>query len=318
MSDLALSAAEQAQFDGMRQADQADQPDPAAGQSSQAPDTIEPIAPGAETSLAEQEANEQQPPRQQTVPHGAFHEERERRKAAEQQLAEMRRERQILEERTNIILQRLNQPPAPPEQPQPLPALNDDPLGHLVGTIDRQQREIAQLSQVAQQTTAQQQQAQLIAQVQMHAAAAEQQFRQAAPDYDAAAQHLLAQRDSELEDAGFGDPVQRQALLQQEALGIAVRAIQQGRNPAEMIYELAKLRGYQKAEAQPAAQQQPSAAERLQQINAGQQQSRSVGAMRGSAPPSLTSQRVLEMSDKQFAEFLAKADQEQLETVLGA
>jgi len=52
------------------------------------------------------------------------------------------------------------------------------------------------------------------------------------------------------------------------------------------------------------AQPQPAAEQRLQNIAAGQQQARSLGAARGSGPAPLTAQRLLEMSEKDFAKIL--------------
>ncbi len=263
------------------------------------------------------------------VPHQALHEERERRKQIEAERAELARQNQVLLERTNQLLQRFQPPPQ--EQPKPaqpgqptVPELKDDPVGHIIGLVkaveDRQQQQSQTITEAQQQ----QQQAMAIAQLQAHAVAMEHEFRQSTPDYDQAIGHMRQAREQQLAFAGH-DPMQRQQIILQEALGIAARGLQMGRNPAQMAYEMAAAFGYQKPAPKQeqqqtnsaqqgngtqqgnGAQQQPQLTpqERLAQVNAGQQQSRSVGNLRGAGPVPLTAQRLLELSDSEFEKMMA-------------
>ena len=309
-----LTADEQAQFDQMRADDMV--PAPAAA---------EPTEPAAEppgdpnATAAEPAAGDDKRP--QMVPHAALHEERERRKQIEKDLAAERHRMQVLEERTNLLLQRIGQPATPAQPAQPaapaIPPIEQDPLGNIVGTIGELRQTVQQQQTALQQAQQQQQQAAALQQLQNHAMALEQNFRRETPDYDAAVAHLRTQREGELALAGFADPGQRQMILQQEALGLVARALQSGRNPAEDIYALAKFRGYAPAAATPPAASDAapaaSAADRLRQVSAGQQQSRSLGQVRGAGPAPMTAQRLLEMDDSEFDKaFKSSADVREL------
>lgn len=300
-----LTSDEQALLDQMRVSDTAPEtpaPDPS------------PV-PAEATTDAQPEQPDRRP---QMVPHAALHEERERRKEMERRLTEEAQQRRVLEERTNLLLQRIAQPQqeAPAE---PLPKPEQDPFGYLTGTLQRQGSDIETVRQQLAVRQQQEQHAAAVAQIQQQAMALEAEFRSATPDYDAAVAHLRATRARELEIAGFADPMQRHNLLSQEALGIAARAMQSGRNPAEMIYEIAKHRGYQRPEAQ-APQQTPTEtpAERIQRAAAAQQQGRGLSQVRGTGPAPLTANALLEMSPAKFEEFLAKATPEQMAEHFGA
>lgn len=253
-----------------------------------------------------------QPPadeRQKYVPHAALHEERERRKAVEAQAAQ---ERQRFEERFNMLLQRVAPPqPAAPQQqqqaPEPIPDIATDPVGHIVGTISQQNRMIAQQEQVLRDVVQvlsiagqQNQQSQVVNQVRQHAMALEREFSAQTPDYAQAVAFLGEHRHKELESLGWTDPAERQNMIMQEADGIAHRALSTGRNPAEVVYGLAKYRGFQAPAAQVQTPTQDTG-QRLETINRGQQQNaRSLGNARGAAPLPMTGQRLLEMSDDDF------------------
>lgn len=266
-------------------------------------------------------ATEGQPQRQGMVPHAAMHEERTRRQDVERQLAEERlarqeerRARQTLEERTNLILERFAAPQQQPTQAGPMlpeiPAFDQDPAGHILGQV-RQQGAI--LGELVQAVTGQNRQNEAQAGVQqltVRAAAMEREFAAANPDYDKASAHLFDMRRQELMAAGWSDPAEIHTMMVNEATGLAARALQQGRNPAEVVYQLAKLRGYNGApaggEAPGNGAQLPAAAEgQLRTIAAGQQQSRPV---RGSGPVPLTAARLAEMSPEEFSKMMQKKE----------
>jgi len=255
---------------------------------------------------------EQQPQERRTVDYGAFREERDRRQQVEAERAELARQNQVLLERTNQILQRFSPPPQPENQ---VPALEQDPVGHIIGMVrgvhDRQEQQQAIIADAQRQ----QQVAIAIANLQGQAVAAENEFKQTTPDYEQAIEHMRSARDQQL--ALFGlNPTQRQAQMLQETLEIAARAVQSGRNPAQMAYDMAGAFGYQRQ--QPNGQQQTSAQERLRQVSAGQQQSRSVGNMRGSGAVPMTAQRLANMNESEFTKFLEKATPEQMREAFGS
>jgi hypothetical protein len=264
--------------------------------------------------------------RQGMVPHAALHEAREKLKSAEARAAEAERKERLLEERTNLILQRFTAPPAVPTQPAPqapaIPSFEEDPAGHILGQVRQQGAILGELVQAVTGQARQSEASQGVQQLTVRAAAMEREFATANPDYDKASSHLFEMRRQELMAAGWTDPAEIQTMMANEATGLAARAIQQGRNPAEVVYQLAKLRGY----VPPAAESGNGAANgttppggeaQLRTIAAGQQQARTVGSMPGSVPAPLTAARLLELSDDEFAEKWAKNPTE-MRNLMGA
>lgn len=298
-----LTAEEQSQLDQMR----ADDAAPVETEPAAAPAQPEPPAdPPAEDDPAPPAADK----RPQMVPHAALHEERERRKEVDRALAEERKARQTLEERTNLLLQNIQQrqPPPAPAQPE-LPDYTQDPAGHIVAVQQQQARVLNDVIQAITARAQQDQQTQGITATQQRALAMEQQFARDTPDYVQAVDHLSTTRHRQLQAAGWEDAAERQAIISREALGVAERALQMGRNPASVIYDIAKEYGFTGAAPTPTASDtpaapQPNGAEKLQQLERGQQQARSLGNARGAGPAPLTAQRLLELDDKEFAKMM--------------
>ncbi len=286
----ALTPDETAQMDEMRRADTA-------------PVEETPVEQAEDTAPVEQVAEK---PPAGFVPHGALNEERERRRQTETRLAEIERQNTLLQERTNLILQSVAQQRQPEQQVMEPPALEKDPVGYLVGTLQRQGDVIQQLMQAEQQRNQQAQQTGGMLTLQQTAQAKEREYMQQNPDYEGALQHLMNARHAELTEVGVTDPLQRQQILSNEYLTVADLALKQGRNPAEVIYNLSKGRGYKAngAAAQEVVPPQDATA-RVANIAAGQQQARSLSSARGSAPVPLTAQRLLEMSNEDFAKTIA-------------
>jgi hypothetical protein len=83
--------------------------------------------------------------KQRMVPHEALHEERTRRQSADKELAAERENMRVLTARTQVILDRLTAPA--PEVEVPLPTLDKDPLGHVMGLLKKQGTSLEQLQQ---------------------------------------------------------------------------------------------------------------------------------------------------------------------------
>src|SRR5215472_12387791 len=114
------------------------------------------------------------------------------------------------------------------------------------------------------------------------------------PDYPQAVRHLTQMRNRQLEIAGIRDAAERAQIIQQEGLGVAARAFQDGGNPAERIYQISQAMGYAPPAPQPLPEEapahpngvgngsepslpvQPTAQQRLETIQRGQQQARSL------------------------------------------
>ncbi len=279
-------------------------PDPAAAPAPEPEaEVVDPAAPEA----AQQPAQDGKPPKG-FVPHGAFHEEREARKAAERREAEAARRAQTLEERTNLILQKLGQgtqqqAPAAPE----IPPAETDPLGHVLARLEIAEKKNAKFENQTVEQRQQNEQMTAVRTLTTNAVALEQDFAANNPDYNEAASFLQSSRRQEYMAMGY-NPVQANQAIQQEALQIANMAIQQGKNPAEVIYTLSKTRGFSKAAPASAPAPQPNnqaAVDQIRTVQNGQDQSRSLGNARGAAPAPLTADRLLKMSDEDFAKALS-------------
>lgn len=311
-----VTADEQAQLDEMRAGDAAiveEAPQDDAGQADPAPADAGDAegADGAADPAAPQDR------RPQMVPHAALHEERLRRQETERVLAEERKARQTIEERTNLLLERFNQAPAQAPQQQQVPTFDTDPAGHLLAHQRQQGEALNEVVRVLMSMGQQNQVAQTIGGLQQRAIAMEQEFAADTPDYNEAVAFLAKARHNDLAEVGYVDPGERQRMISQEAIGLVERSLQAGRNPASVVYALAKNRGFGAAPlaaAEPsAAAAPPNGAARLQTMQRGQEQARTLGNTRGSAPPPLTAQRLLEMTPEEFETAMkTKAGQELL------
>jgi len=311
MLSTQLSADDQALLDQMRD-------DDAGSPGVDQPETeSETTQPRVESESETTQAPPAKPPRQTMVPHQALHEEREVRKASERKIAELSERYARLEERTNLLLQRAAQPE--PAAEAPIPELATDPVGHFAGRLNQTDQRL----QAATQQTGQQQQqiTQILQQQAIHQAVTqraqslEREFETEHPDYGDAVKFVSNKRFEQM--AAIGVPAEQRAQqLQQEGFALAVHAMQNGRNPADLIYSLAQTYGYapvdnsrgnsgtvDSASQQHPGPQPPAPAQRLQNIAAGQQQGRSLSQARGTGPVPMTAQRLLEMTTKEFDAF---------------
>lgn len=254
------------------------------------------------------------PGQQKTVPHAALHAEREEHKKTSAQLKDREAQLAVLERRTNLILERLMQTQQQPQgQPQPqapaeepIPDLNTDAVGFIVGTLKKQSAELEAIKKGEQTRQVQGQQMTADQQIMGRAAALENQFVAETPDYWEASNFMKQSRHAEYTRMGVSDPMQREAMIAQDARNIAILALQQGRNPAQVVYEMAGDRGYKKAAAPAPAAAAPAAdaTQQLQRIAEGQTQNQSLTQVRGTAPKGMTAARLYELSEAEFAKAL--------------
>lgn len=220
-------------------------------------------------------------------------------KTAADQLAADKIERARLDERVNLLAQRLAQP-APKAEEAPK---ERDPFAVL-------QEHDAFIAQQRQQQELQIQQAQFAS----HVTLMVNEFKAVTPDYGDAYAFLQERRIAEMREMGANDQQIAQALPQEE-FQLAAVALQNGRNPAEVAYQLAKARGYTKASAAVPKPTTPSAAEKLATIAKGQQNAQTLG--NGGAPPAagLSLEKLATMTDKEFA--AVSGDMEKLRELFG-
>lgn len=250
------------------------------------------------------------------VEYGALHEERERRKEervrrekAEQEVAKVSERFKVLEE-----LVRAASAPAPQQQ-QPIPDVNTDPVAHFQAELAARDQRISQFEAYQRQQQQQAQQQQQINYIRQSATQAEAEFAKDTPDYQEAATYVQMIRNAQLEAIGLADPAARAQQLAMEALNLAASAQQRGQNPAALIYNMAKASGWKAkaAEQQPIATQgaatpqagaaaaPAAAAKKLETVARGQAANASLSQLNGSTATETSVETLLKMSDEDFA-----------------
>lgn len=180
---------------------------------------------------------------------------------AEQMAADRR---QLLELQRTIaqLSEKLTTPPAEAEPVPPDPTTQ--PYEALLHEMAELKKALAAQQQQTQQQTQMTQQQQQFMEFKTQINSAKAEFTKSAPDFDAAYAHLRAQRAADLADVGVPQEQIAQALLQDE-LAVAQNAVRQGKNPAQVIYNMAKRYGYSPKAVAPTPQ------EKVAQLAAGQQ-----------------------------------------------
>jgi len=185
-----------------------------------------------------------------------------------------------------------------PQQPQPqVPDRDSDPLGYLEHQLAQEREARARLEQTFQQQThgiAQQQQVAMLANT--YKAAADQ-FKAATPDFLDAYNDLYTKLDQELAMQGMGDPNARRNHLMNTELQFVATQLRMGKNPAQAVYEMAKLRGYApKAAEAPAA----AASEEVELQNKRQQAMSPLSNAAGKAPSNTTLRDLVNLPAEEF------------------
>jgi hypothetical protein len=250
--------------------------------------------PAAPVAQAEPVAEPDKPP-PGMVPQGALHQERERRKAAEQQF-------QALQAKLAEIEARLNPPAPEPEIHVPDPVL--DPQGF-------RQFQIDQIRTRAAEKVAKEQEQALMTRLNHDVVS----FKATVPDYDNAYQHAVQARRQEL--AFYGNsPEQVEAQMEVDVKAIVQQAYGQGRNPAELFYEYAKMRGYSAAPKAPAPQ--PQAAAQVTALAESQRQTQSLAPAGGPANDGgITIEALSKMSEAELAAMPKAKRDEAMRKVMG-
>ena len=304
----ALSPTEQAHIDSAGAAALTPTSEPVSGAEAAPIDAAAPApghgdgAPAADSVAGAAAAQPDERPR--IVPHAALHEERELRKAAEAR-------NQLLEERTGQVLQALvensraaaqPEPPAGPILPE-IPPYERDPNAHILARLAHQNHAQQGTQQLLEQIATRLNQRHAVeqdaAQAQIENARfieAERRFASTTPDYPDAVRFLQGVRHAQLEAIGMRDQTMRDATLLTDARQIYQAATTTGVDPAAATYAIAKTMGYQ-----PGAKPSGAAA-RIASTASGQRQNGAgLSGVRGSGPAPLTVQRLLEMSEADFA-----------------
>lgn len=170
--------------------------------------------------------------------------ERARRREAERQLREV-----------NERVARLEATTKPKSEDEDLLAViaglrddDDDPITDLAQVKKALKLFQQQQAREDEQTSAQSAEERAFVQLANSMAEAEADFEADHPDYKEAQAHFKAARRSEFEDMGYAGR-ELEAELAKDLIGLVQRAVGGGRDPAEVVYNLAKKRGFQSGKA---------------------------------------------------------------------
>lgn len=181
-----------------------------------------------------------QPVQQKMVPLPALQEAREEIKTLK---AQMQYVAQLKQEFDNYRAQQY-QSQQQSQQPK-VPSFEEDPIAHLYSKIQEQENVIRTIGQIEQQRYVNTQQSEQLNQAAVAIAADVSKFASTVPDYQEALQYLTSIRLAELETLGIKNQMQINQHLNQSAWALSVSALQNGINPGEAAYNLAKRYGYQ-------------------------------------------------------------------------
>ncbi len=248
------------------------------------------FAPKADEPAVEPQTDDE---RAKQVPHAALHAERERAK-------EWKAKAEAAQATLDAIQQMRAQAAArKPQEPTP-PPVTEDPaaeMQHLRQRLAELGGNVHQIQQRDEMSRIDQAETQHIASLMRQS---EDEFRASTPDYDEAINHVVQARAQELMIYGLS-PMEVEQTIRAEVADIARAAVRQGRSPAEVAYQLAKLRGYQGQAQQQPAQQQSAAARTVAAVGAAQAKSRSLGqASGGGSTKEINAQTIAAMNIEEF------------------
>ncbi len=231
---------------------------------------------------------------QSTVPLSALNESRAQLRQTQAQLAEVQQRMAEMENlRKEIEEFRSRQKQAQEQQ-----EFNSDPLGVIQKQINELKSTVTTQSQTEQQRSQQAQTEQ-----QMFATIASQvnEFKKSTPDYDDALAHVLEARKQELIAMGAPE-YEAQNRVAMEAQEIAVNSLRSGQNPAQVVYQLAKLRGYSAKQV----------SQKLATIEQGQKAASSLANVAGVGEgPGVSLAEIDSMSEEEFDKFWSKFEKTQ-------
>ena len=254
----------------------------------------QPVVEPAVEPVAEPVAEEKKPePR--LVPLEALHEERRERQALAKQVQE--REQAFTRLQTRLdTLEELRKPVVQP------PSYEEDPLGAINHKLEETTRNYETLQHAEQERAAHAAQGRQIAQLQSYAKATADEYAKKVPDFYDAYNAMQSLKEAELRAMGWDDVDEIKQWVLEYEFGMIQKAVKDGANVAERLYNMAKVLGY-------TPKQMADAEKKLDAIAAGQQASKSLGGAGGAAPAAkLTLEALDKMSDDEFAKYTSDPD----------
>jgi hypothetical protein len=258
----------------------------------------------AEGEEGEEPAEAEPAERQRTVPHAALHEERERRKTVERTLQDLNSRHTQLEQRTNLLLERLTRPQTQQQQEQ-IPDRVTQPFEYME-YLERRLHSVETGIQQNQQQNQQQSRAQQILSDGNDQAIA---YAQTVPDYQDAFNYVWNLRVNQLKGMGYDDSEIPGMVTRERDAGI-LAAVSRGKNPGEVLYSYAKASGYKGAP--------PKPKEKLARVAEGQKRAKSLGPSGGSRQTGVVDAGAISrMTDDEFERWYGKNGTKGLEKLMG-
>jgi hypothetical protein len=206
-------------------------PEPQAEKDESAASAPEATTPETASDTPEKESREGR-----FVPLQALQEERAEKKQLRDELRQYREWQAQLTQRLQQMPVQRDVSPLPDPQTQPLEYIN-----HVLGNM---QANTAELQQWRQQQEQAAKQRSTLHQYASWATSQEREFTKTQPEYHDAYRYAAEARDKELQVLGYDDPGVRAGIVRNNTAEIINNAVQQGRNPAELVWEYARARGF--------------------------------------------------------------------------
>lgn len=220
----------------------------------------------------------------------ALREEREEKKRLKAQIEEISSKTAGLEE----LRKQLDEQRRAAQEAAEKAKFEEDPANYLKSELERVRQEQEKLQhQTVEERQAQERETQFLQAVSSQV----QSFKTQTPDYDEAFQYAHDRRIEELRILGI--PEQNlEAVFVQESFALANQAMQQGRNPGEVVYQLAKHWGYKNTPKE-------SPEKTIERLEAGQKAAKTLN---GGASPSVTLKDIEQMSEAEFDKYWAEIE----------
>lgn len=272
-------------------------------------ETTEPVKQETQSEAAKPDGEVQVQVDGKTVPLSELLAERKERQAWQTTAAQ---QQQQLTDMLKIVQERAKTMTAAEAEAAPDP--NADPFGYMTHVLGTVQKEVAEVNKWRQETVQTQQAQEATNRMLNWAQAQRNEFVTQQKDYDAAYNFAKAGREAELRAFGLSPTEIQQTLDAEQAqvIQLAVARTMQGNptNPAKLVYEYAKARGY-KAEIVAAQKKVPDLDDKMNTIVKGQEASKGVSGTSGGAPSEINNLQDLaaasgDMSDDEFSKAFDK------------
>ncbi len=176
-----------------------------------------------------------------TVPLAALNEERHKTRELKQKFSALEQEVQSL----RGVREQMDEWRKSQQATQQKDQFQADPLGAIRQDLSELKKDQQQAREYSQQREQEQTSR---ANLERTVVAQVQEFSKATPDYQEALKYMLETRAKELQLLGAPQD-QIEQLIEMESIQLAQGAVQRGENPAERVYNLAKLRAFRELEA---------------------------------------------------------------------